>query len=207
MGVKPEPRSIPLTEEVFQDLVDAGQKEGTLEESEKSFIQRVFRFGDQTVKNIMTPGPAVFALSLSTRVGEAIEALGAHRFSRVPVYRKNPQEVVGVLYAKDLLKPRWADKKIEDTGIRPFLRKPYFVPLTKKLDDLLRDFQKQRIHFAVVVDEFGGMAGIVTLEDLLEELFGEIYDELDSARQRRATGKTAGIPLSVLRERGPDSSS
>ena len=104
--VSPAPTFVPLTEEDFKNLVEMSQREGALEESEKHLIHRVFEFGDQTVKNIMTPRPDVFALPASTKLGEAVEALREHRFSRVPVYRKNLGEIVGVLYAKDLLKVR-----------------------------------------------------------------------------------------------------
>jgi len=99
---------------------------------------------------------------------------------------------VGVLYAKDLLRAKGEDKRAEGGGLRGFLRKPHFVPLSKKLDDLFRELQKQRIHLAVVIDEYGRMAGVVTLEDLLEELFGEIYDELDAERRagRRSAEKS-----------------
>jgi len=181
--MKPEPSSLPLTEEDFKNLVEASHREGALEEAEKHLIHRVFEFGDQTVRKIMTPRTAVFALPVSTNLGDAIEALRKHRFSRVPVYQKNLEEIVGVLYAKDLLRAKGRKKGPEGGGLRAFLRKPHFVPLSKKLDDLFKDFQQQRIHLAVVVDEYGGMAGIITLEDLLEELFGEIYDELDMDRR------------------------
>jgi len=190
--VSPAPSSVPLTEEDFKNLVEMSQREGALEESEKHLIHRVFAFGDQTVKNIMTRRPAVFALPASTKLGDAVEALREHRFSRVPVYRKNLDEIVGVLYAKDLLKVKGQRRQGAEGGLRNFLRRPYFVPLSKKLDELFREFQKQRIHLAVVVNEYGGMAGIITLEDLLEELFGEIYDELDierRGRKRRGGGR------------------
>ena len=183
-GVNPEPTRLSLTEEEFKELVETGQREGALEEGEKHLIHRVFKFSDQTVRNIMTPRAAVFALPLSTRLREAVEALRENRFSRVPFYEKSLDRVVGVLHAKELLRA-WGQRGREEGGLRPFLRKAHFVPLTKKLDVLFREFQKQRIHLAVVVDEYGKTAGIVTLEDLLEELFGEINDELDEGRRRR----------------------
>jgi putative hemolysin len=181
--VKPEPPSSHLTEEDFKHLIETSQKEGGLEEGEKRLIHRVFKFSDQTARNIMIPRGAVFALPLSSGLQDAVEFLKENRFSRVPVYRKNMDEIVGVLHAKELLRAR-GQKGVEDRGLRPLLRKPYFVPWSKKLDVLFREFQKQRIHLAVVVDEYGKMAGVVTLEDLLEELFGEIYDELDWERRR-----------------------
>jgi putative hemolysin len=194
--VSPAPSSVPLTEEDFKNLVEMSQREGALEESEKHLIHRVFAFGDQTVKNIMTSRAAVFALPIYTKLGDAVEALREHRFSRVPVYRKTLDEIVGVLYAKDLLKVRGQRRQEAEGGLRNFLRRPYFVPLSKKLDELFREFQKQRIHLAVVVNEYGGMAGVITLEDLLEELFGEIYDELDIERRgrKRRGGRRPAFP-------------
>jgi putative hemolysin len=180
--VTPKPVPPSLTEEEFKGLVETGRREGTLEEAEKRLIHRVFEFGDKTVRTIMTPKSAVFALPLSTKLGEALEALQTQRFSRVPVYRKNMEEIVGVLYAKDLLRARGLGRRVEEGGLRAFLRKTYFIPPGKKLDELFKELQVQRIHLAVVVDEYGKMAGVVTLEDILEELFGEIYDELDWER-------------------------
>ncbi|MGB9699013.1 MAG: hemolysin family protein [Thermodesulfobacteriota bacterium] len=170
----------PLTEEVFKELVSSGQKEGSLEAEEKDLIFKVFRFTDQTVKNIMTPREAVFALPITAKMEEVIEALREHRFSRIPVYSGDLDHVTGILYAKDLLRMRRPEG-----GLRPLLRRAYFIPVSKKLDDLFWEMRKQKIHLAIVVDEFGRLAGVVTLEDLLEELFGEIYDELDLERQRR----------------------
>jgi len=183
-GVTPEPTRLSLTEEEFKELVETGQREGALEEGEKRLIHRVFKFSDQTVRNIMTPRTSVLALPQTTRHREAVEALQENRFSRVPVYENSLDRVMGVLHAKELLRAR-GQRGRDERGLRPFLRKAHFVPLSKKLDVLFREFQKQRIHLAVVVDEYGKTAGIVTLEDLLEELFGEINDELDEERRRQ----------------------
>jgi len=143
----------------------------------------------------MTPRAAIFAIPLATRVKDAVEILRENRFSRVPVYEKTLDRVVGILHARELLRVK-GQRGVDDRGLRPFLRNAYFVPLTKKLDVLFRELQKQRGHLAVVVDEYGKTAGIVTLEDLLEELFGEIYDELDEGRRRgkRALKRTGGPP-------------
>ncbi len=186
--VTPEPPSPFFSEEEFKHLLETSQEEGGLEEGEKHLIHRVFKFSDQTVENIMTPRGAVYALPLPTRLQDAIEALKENRFSRVPVYGKSMDEIVGVLFAKDLLRAR-GQKGVGDRGLRPFLRKVYFVPWSKKLDVLFKELQQQRIHLAIVVDEYGKMAGVVTLEDLLEELFGEIYDELDWERKPGRQGK------------------
>jgi putative hemolysin len=201
--VSPEPPSSYLTEEDFKELVETSQREGALEEGEKHFIHRVFKFSDQTVRHIMTPRAAVFALPLATRVKEAVETLRENRFSRVPVYEKTLDRVVGVLHARELLRVK-GQRGMDDRGLRPFLRKAHFVPLTKKLDVLFKELQKQRNHLAVVVDEYGKTAGIVTLEDLLEELFGEIYDELDEGRRRgKRILKRAGGPSYPRISRAP----
>jgi len=194
-GIKAEPPSPSLTEEEFKHLLETSLQEGSLEEGERHLIHRVFRFSDQTVRSSMTPRGAVYALPLSTSPRDAIKALKENRFSRIPVYGKNMDEIVGVLFAKDLLRAR-GRKGIEDRGLRTFLRKVYFVPWSKKLDVLFKELQQQRIHLAVVVDEYGKMAGVVTLEDLLEELFGEIYDELDWERKPgKQTKGRRGQPL------------
>jgi CBS domain containing-hemolysin-like protein len=182
-GGKSDASSSALMEKDFRDLVETGHQEGTLEESEKRLIHRVFQFGDQTAKSIMTPRSAIFALPLHARPGEILEALRQNHFSRIPVFKKDLDEIAGVFHVKDLLRTRGQGKKIEEAGLRSLMRAPYFVPVSKKLDDLLKEFQKRRIHLAIVVDEYGKTAGVVTLEDILEELFGEIMDDLDIKRR------------------------
>ena len=184
-GVQNPTPSPALTEEDFKRLIAKGEKEGILEEAEKHLVDRVFEFGDKTARTIMTPRSALFALPLETRVGEAVEKLKTYRFSRIPIYRQNLDEIVGILYAKDLLKAKFRSGRREERTIQSLLHKAYFVPLSKRLDELFKELQQRRIHMAIVVDEYGKVAGVVTLEDLLEELFGEIYDELDSERQGR----------------------
>jgi putative hemolysin len=180
-GIRPEPYRGQLTEAYFKDLVEASQRDGALEEEEKHLIHRVFKIGDQTVRDILTPRSAIFALPFSVPFQEALQILKARRFSRVPVYGRNLDEIVGILYAKDLLGDV-GRKKFEEEGLRSILRKPHFVPQGKKLDVLFKELQRQRIHLAVVVDEYGATLGVVTMEDILEELFGEIYDEHDWER-------------------------
>lgn len=200
-GVKTDVSSPGIMEKDFRDLVETGHREGTLEESEKKLIQRVFQFGDQTAKNIMTPRSAIFALPLNARPAEILEALRENHFSRVPVFRNGLDEIAGVFHVKDLLRVRGRKEKTEEGGLRPLLRKAYFIPASKKLDDLLKEFQKRRIHLAVVVDEYGKTAGLVTLEDLLEELFGEIMDDLDI--KRRAERRKERVRIAALSPKPP----
>lgn len=143
---------------------------------EKSMLQGIIRFGDETVKEIMTSRKDVVDIDIKTPFSRVIKCIVENNYSRIPVYQDNSDSIRGVLYIKDLLlhigKPdtfRW----------QSLIRPPYFVPETKKVDDLLREFQDNRVHIAIVVDEFGGTSGIVTLEDVLEEIVGEIHDEYD----------------------------
>ena len=143
---------------------------------EKSMLQGIIRFGDETVKEVMTSRKDVVDIDIKTPFSRVIKCIVENNYSRIPVYQDNSDNIRGVLYIKDLLlhigKPdtfRW----------QSLIRPPYFVPETKKVDDLLREFQDNRVHIAIVVDEFGGTSGIVTLEDVLEEIVGEIHDEYD----------------------------
>lgn len=143
---------------------------------EKSMLQGIIRFGDETVKEIMTSRKDVVDIDIKEPFSQVIKCVVENNYSRIPVYQDNSDNIRGVLYIKDLLlhlgKPdtfRW----------QSLIRPPYFVPETKKVDDMLREFQNNRVHIAIVVDEFGGTSGIVTLEDVLEEIVGEIHDEYD----------------------------
>jgi CBS domain containing-hemolysin-like protein len=205
-GGKSDSASAALTEKDFRDLIETGHQEGTLEETEKRLIHRVFQFGDQTAKNIMTPRASIFALPLQARPGEILEALRQNHFSRVPVFKKDLDEIVGVFHVKDLLRARAQGQRAEEAGLRPLLRKPHFIPVSKKLDDLLKEFQSRRIHQAIVVDEYGKTAGLVTLEDLLEELFGEIMDDLDIKRRAARRKERAQILPSPQASAGPPGS-
>lgn len=143
---------------------------------EQSILQGIIRFGDETAKEIMTPRKDMLTIDIRAKYSEVLSCIIENNYSRIPVYQENNDNIRGVLYIKDLLphlgKPstfRW----------QSLLRSPYFVPVTKKIDDLLREFQENKIHMAIVVDEFGGTSGLVTLEDVLEEIVGEINDEYD----------------------------
>ncbi len=143
---------------------------------EQSMLQGIIRFGDETAKEIMTPRQDIGDIDIRSTYPEVLRFIVDNNYSRIPVYQDNEDDIRGVLYIKDLLpylgKPdnfRW----------QSLIRPPYFVPETKKIDDLLREFQENKVHIAIVVDEFGGTSGLVTLEDILEEIVGEINDEYD----------------------------
>jgi putative hemolysin len=175
-----EPRSeMPfVTEEEIKTLVDAGEEEGVIEEEEKEMIYSIFELGDTLVREVMVPRIDVVALDVRTPMLEALDTIMEGGHSRIPVYEETIDNVQGLLYAKDLL-PYLREGRT-DVPLKSVLRQAYFIPETKKASDLLPDLQQRRVHMAVVVDEYGGVAGLVTIEDLLEEIVGEIQDEYDS---------------------------
>lgn len=170
-----------VTEDELRTLVDAGQEEGVLEQGERRMIFSIFRLGDTLAREIMVPRIDVLALDVTTALPEAVDALLQSGFSRVPVFRESIDNIQGLLYAKDLLSV-WREGNQLDS-LANLVRPAYFVPETKKVDELLAEMQAQRIHIAVVVDEYGGVAGLVTLEDIVEEIVGEILDEYDQAEE------------------------
>jgi CBS domain containing-hemolysin-like protein len=166
-----------ISEEELRTLVDVGAREGVVERSEREMIHKVFELEDTLVREVMVPRPDMFCLDVTTEPAQLLPLLREQLHSRVPVYEETVDQIVGVLYTKDLLP--YLSGLPADFGLRPHLHPPYFVPGSKRADALLREFQAKKLHLAVVVDEYGGTAGLVTLEDLLEELVGEIRDEYD----------------------------
>lgn len=170
-----------VTETELMNLVEAGQQEGLLEQDEQKMIVSIMRLGDTLVREIMVPRIDILALDVNTPIPQAIDALIESGHSRVPVYRDGVDSVLGVLYAKDLLRMHRAGHQI--SSLEDLLRPAYFVPEAKNVDVLMAELQAQHIHIAIVVDEFGGVAGLVTLEDIVEEIVGEIQDEYDQMEE------------------------
>jgi putative hemolysin len=166
-----------LTEEELRTLVDVGASEGVVARDEREMIHKVFELEDTLVRSVMVPRTDMFCLDVETPVDDILPALREHLHSRVPVYEGSIDVIVGVLYTKDLLP--YVKGLPDDFDLRAHLHPPYFVPESKRADALLQEFQAKKLHIAIVVDEFGGTAGLVALEDLLEELVGEIADEYD----------------------------
>ncbi len=167
-----------VTEEEIKTLVDAGEEEGVIQEEEKEMIYSIFELGDTLAREVMVPRIDVVALDVRTPMLEALDTIMAAGHSRIPVYEETIDNVQGLLYAKDLLP--YLRQGRSDVPLKSILRQAYFIPETKKASDLLPDLQQRRVHMAVVVDEYGGVAGLVTIEDLLEEIVGEIQDEYDT---------------------------
>lgn len=170
-----------VTEDELKTWVEVGQPEGGLEPDERKMIYSIFQFGDTLCREIMVPRIEVLALDIKTPLNTAVNILIESGHSRVPVYEDVIDNVVGMLYAKDLLRIQVSPN--EKYSIRKFLRPAYFIPESKKVDELLAEMQSKGVHIAVVVDEFGGMAGLVSLEDIVEEIVGEIRDEYDQSEE------------------------
>ncbi len=176
-----EHRLGPVTEEEIRTWVNTDQGENGLEKDEREMIYSIFQFGETLSREIMVPRIDITALEVHSSVQEAIDVFGKSGHSRVPVYEETIDDIIGLLYAKDLLRTDLTEK--EKTDVRPFLRQAYFIPESKNVDELLREMQAQGVHMAIVVDEYGGTAGLVTLEDIVEEIVGEIRDEYDQAEE------------------------
>lgn len=162
--------------EELQFLLDQGKETGVLDRNEHELIKNVFDFNERVVKNIMVPRTKICGIELTTPHQELLETIIKEGYSRVPVYDETIDKIVGIVHAKDILPLLVSNKQLI---LKDIIRKPYFIPETKKINDLLSELQQKRIQIAIVLDEFGGTAGMVTLEDIVEELVGEIQDEYD----------------------------
>lgn len=157
-------------------LIEAGQEEGILEESDRDLIQSVVEFGDKTVHEVMTPRPELIAVPITTTLQDLTDLINKYPYSRIPVYEGDLDHIKGIVYAKDLL--HLTDEEASTKTVRDIMKTDvYFVPETKLGSDLLREMQRDNIRLAIAVDEYGGVSGLVTIEDLVEEIVGEIRDE------------------------------
>src|SRR5438552_18886985 len=177
MGGQMKHRSTFVTEEELRLLVNVGEEEGVLEEEETDMIHSIFEFADTTVREVMIPRIDMITLESDATVDEAVDLALQGGFSRIPVYEETIDNIIGVLFTKDMLKQ--LREGHNSLPIRELVRPPYFVPESKKLDDLLHEIRQKRTHMAIVVDEYGSVAGLVTIEDLVEEIVGDIQDEYD----------------------------
>jgi CBS domain containing-hemolysin-like protein len=166
-----------VSEEELLALAGAAAEEEVIEVEERALIESIIEFGDTVAREVMVPRPDMVTVGADFRIEAAMEVAMLHGFSRLPAYRDGVDDIVGIVYAKDLMKAE-RDGHLADE-VSTILRPAKFVPETKKVPSLLKEMQAEKFHIAIVVDEYGGTAGLVTLEDLIEELVGEIYDEFD----------------------------
>jgi len=179
--------------EAVDALIEAGREEGILDESNRDLIQSVVQFSDKTVREAMKPRPEMVAVAADTSVERFIELLRVKPFSRVPVFEGSIDNIVGTVFAQDVLQVR--DSEAHSRTVDSLMRKDvYFVPETKLGSDLLREMQKNKVRMAIVIDEYGGVAGLVTIEDLVEEIIGEISDEHEPAQVVRENDTSYVVP-------------
>lgn len=170
-----------VTEEEIRMMVDMGEEKGSIDEEEKDMINNVFEFNDKVVSEIMIPRTQIFAVEKNITIAETIEALSEekNKYSRIPVYNENIDNIEGIIYIKDIL----LSMKNKNEKIKNLVKDVYFVPETKLINEAFEELRKNRKQIAIVVDEYGGTSGIVTIEDILEEIVGEIYDEYDEKEE------------------------
>lgn len=173
-----------VTEEDIVYLAREGAVSGTVESEEEEFISRIFRFTDRAVSSVMMPRTEIVAIEVGTPFSEVIEMFMTSGYTRLPLYENSLDNIVGVIYAKDLLRSRADNQKDEDINVRALARPAFFISEFQHVDDLLNTFRRKGIHIAIVIDEYSQVTGLVTLEDILEELVGEIQDEYDQPEDK-----------------------
>lgn len=165
------------TERELQEIIEESEETGIINEEEGEMLTSIFEFGETIVREVMIPRTDMVVCSVADPPGEILRTVIDSGHSRIPVYEGTVDSIVGVIYAKDLL--RFWGTPPEEVNIQQLMRKPYFIPETKLIEELLREFRHSRVHLAVVVDEYGGTSGLITIEDLIEEIVGDIQDEYD----------------------------
>ncbi len=168
-----------ITEEEIKTIIEMGEEEGTVEENERKMIHSIFEFADTIVREVMSPRVDMVCIEYTAKLIEAVKIVREHHHSRIPVYKENIDNIVGILYAKDIL-DYVASDQFDKIMLKDFMHTPMFVPETKLIHELLHEFRKTKTHLAIAVDEYGGTSGLVTIEDILEEIIGEIQDEYDT---------------------------
>ncbi|HET9869521.1 MAG TPA: hemolysin family protein, partial [bacterium] len=193
-----------VTEEDIKHMIEVGRQDGTIREDEQDMIHSVFKFSDTTVNQVMIPRTRMFCVDVKTGLEPLLDTIIQKGYSRVPVYKGDVDNIVGVLHTRDLLSI-WRNQGL--IVVQDLLRKPYFVPETMRVDRLLREFRRGKIHMAIVVDEYGGTSGLVTLEDLVEQIVGEIRDEHEPEDEKSIVKQEdgsyhieAGTPLDEINE-------
>jgi len=179
-GLLPGRRRV-TTERELQELIEESEETGIINEEEGEMLSSIFEFGETIVREVMIPRTDMVVCSIDAPVAEILETVIRSGHSRIPVYEGTVDSIVGVIYAKDLL--RYWGRPLEQVALRKLMRKPYYIPETKLIEELLREFRNSRVHLAVVIDEYGGTSGLITIEDLLEEIVGDIQDEFDSEEE------------------------
>lgn len=193
-----------ITEEEIQDIITAGEEEGLINPEENAMIQSIFHLSDTVVREIMVPRTDMACIECKDTIQDVLAKIISCGHSRLPVYEDTIDNIVGLVYAKDLLKYWGVDFTTFD--LKKVVRVPYYIPETKNLEELLQEFKRKKVHMAIVIDEYGGTSGLVTIEDLLEQIVGDIQDEYDLEEEwlvQQPDGSImvdARLPIEDLRE-------
>jgi CBS domain containing-hemolysin-like protein len=166
-----------ITADEIHDFIEASEEEGLVNEEESEMIRSIFSLGTTVVREIMIPRTVMACVSVEAHISEVLDTIISCGHSRIPVFEQTIDNIIGLIYAKDLLKS-WGEQD-EHVSVRSIMRAPYFIPETKNLEQLLQEFKRKRVHLAIVIDEYGGTSGLITIEDLLEQIVGDIQDEYD----------------------------
>ena len=180
-GIDPHADERQITEEEIRMLVDVGEERGAIDETEKEMINNIFEFDNKIVSEIMTHRTDIVGIPITANLKDIIAVVNRKKFTRYPVYEDDIDDIIGILHIKDLI--QLLEDNEQDFSLEKIMRQPYFVPESKKTDELLRELQNRKTHMAVAIDEYGGTAGIVTIEDLIEEIVGNIFDEYDEVEK------------------------
>ena len=172
-----------ISEKDIQSIIDVGEEEGVIDQEEHEMIHGIFELKQAVVREVMVPRTDIKCISRKAKIKDIIDLIISEGHSRIPVFDGKIDNIVGIVYAKDLL--QFWGKDGEEIPLETVMREPYFIPETKRLEELLKEFKMKRVHMAIVVDEYGGLSGLVTIEDLIEEVFGEIEDEYDQREEER----------------------
>lgn len=183
LGMKAENLEENISKEEIKSMIEAGQANGVFNETEKEMINSIFEFDDILASEIMIPRTDVYSIKIDVPINEYLDELLATKHSRIPVYEEDIDNIIGILYIKDLILEA-RNKGFENIDIRSILHKPYLVPESKNIDTLFKEMQKSKKYIAILIDEYGGFSGIVTMEDLVEEVMGNIDDEYDDSEPK-----------------------
>ena len=178
-GIDPSKLDIHITEDEIRMMVDAGSDIGSIDENEMEMINNIFEFDNTSVEDIATHRTNIVAIPITSTLEDIKKVIVDEKYSRIPVYEENIDNIIGILYVKDFIKYICIDELGKNFNLKNILMEPYFIPTSKKSDELFKEMQIKKVHMAIVIDEYGGTAGIVTMEDLLEEIVGNIFDEYD----------------------------
>ena len=165
-----------VTEEEIKMMIAEGEEKGTIEQGERQLLNNVFEFNDIIVSEVMTPRTDMYAIDINDNIKDILDEVDEFKYSRIPVYDESIDDIQGILFVKDILKPL---KDGKDINIKEIMREPYFVPESKDIDELFKEMQQNKVQMAIAIDEYGGTAGLITMEDIIEELVGNIFDEYD----------------------------